>query len=184
MRPESVALPSRRVVKWLGFAAAIGIALVAGALLDRFTWNQRSPGLRGVMAVPDDRERQSGVVTHGSPWGVAETLRRLKDAFAAKGLKVFVDIDQQAEARAAGLDQPPMHLLLVGNPRSGTPVMAAVPQAGLDLPLKVLVWEGPPGETHVGLNSADYLGTRHGLAPEVLQPLRGLESLVQGVLSR
>jgi uncharacterized protein (DUF302 family) len=112
-----------------------------------------------------------------------ETLRRLKDVFAARAIKVFADIDQQAEARAVGLDQPPMHLLLVGNPRAGTPVMVTVPQAGLDLPLKVLVWAAPADETHVGLNSADYLGTRHGVATELLQPLRGLEALVREVLT-
>jgi len=119
-----------------------------------------------------DHEHPGGVVVHRSLWGIAETLRQLKDAFAARAIKVFADIDQQAEARAVGLDQPPMHLLLVGNPRGGTPVMVAVPQAGLDLPLKVLVWEASADEIHVALNSTDYLDARHGIAAELLQPLR------------
>jgi uncharacterized protein (DUF302 family) len=61
--------------------------------------------------------------------------------------------------------------------------MVAAPQAGLDLPLKVLVWEAPAGVVHVGLNSADYLADRHGLAPELVQNLRGLESLVKATLT-
>jgi uncharacterized protein (DUF302 family) len=124
-----------------------------------------------------------GVLLHRSPWSLAETLQRLQATFSAKGLKVFADIDQQAEARAVGLDQPPMHLLLVGNPRAGTPVMVASPQSGLDLPLKVLVWEATPGVVQIALNSADYLATRHGLAPELVQNLRGLELLVQALLA-
>jgi uncharacterized protein (DUF302 family) len=134
--------------------------------------------------VVDDQDHLNGVVIHRSPWGMSETLLRLTGVFAARGIKVFADIDQQAEADAVGLEQPPMHLLLVGNPRAGTPVMAAVPQAGLDLPLKVLVWEAPAGEVHVGLNSAEYLGARHRIATDLLQPLRGLEALVREVLTK
>jgi uncharacterized protein (DUF302 family) len=124
-----------------------------------------------------------GVVTLPSLWGLAETLARLRSAFAARGLKLFADLDQQAEARAAGAVQPPMHLLLAGNPRAGAPVMAAVPTAGLDLPLKVLVWEAAPGQVRVSFNSTDYLAARHGLAPELAQKLRGFEAVVTGALA-
>jgi uncharacterized protein (DUF302 family) len=132
------------------------------------------------MAEPADAH---GVVTLPSPWALAETLGRLRSAFTARGLKVFAHIDQQAEARAAGADQPPVHLLLAGNPRAGAPVMAAAPRAGLDLPLKVLVWEEAPGQVRVSFNSTDYLAARHGLAPELAQNLRGFEALVAAALS-
>ena len=124
-----------------------------------------------------------GALILRSPWALAPTLERLLAAFASKGLKVFAHIDQQAEARAVGLDQPPMHLLIVGNPRAGTPVMVAAPQSGLDLPLKVLVWESVPGIVEVGLNRADYLAERYGLVPELVRNLQGLELLVHAVLS-
>ena len=125
----------------------------------------------------------NGVVTLPSPWDLAETLGRLRRAFTARGLKLFADLDQQAEARAAGADQPPIHLLLAGNPRAGAPVMAAVPTSGLDLPLKVLVWEAAPGQVRVSFNSTDYLAARHGLAPELAQNLRGFEAVVAGALA-
>jgi uncharacterized protein (DUF302 family) len=131
-----------------------------------------------------DATPTQGIITHRSPWALEPTLQRLRAAFAAKGLKVFADLDQQAEAHAVGLDQPPVHLLLVGNPRAGTPVMVAAPQAGLDLPLKVLVWEAPPGVVQVSLNSADYLAARHGLSAEQVQGLRGLEPLVKATLTK
>ena len=98
-------------------------------------------------------------------------------------MKVFLDIDQQAEARAVGLEQPPMHLLLVGNPRAGTPLMVAAPPVGLDLPLKVLVWETPPGVVQVALNSTDYIAQRYNLTAEQVQGLRGLEGLVKATLT-
>jgi len=32
-------------------------------------------------------------------------------------------------------------VLIFGNPKLGTPIIQANPQAGLDLPIKVLVWQ-------------------------------------------
>jgi uncharacterized protein (DUF302 family) len=127
--------------------------------------------------------KSNGTVTYRSPLPFEPTLDRLRAAFAAKGLKIFADIDQQAEARAVGLDQPPMRLLLVGNPRAGTPIMTKTPLVGIDLPLKVLVWEWTPGVVEVGVNSADYLAARHGLAAAEVQGLRGLEMLISTILT-
>ncbi|HKJ60849.1 MAG TPA: DUF302 domain-containing protein, partial [Hyphomicrobiales bacterium] len=79
-----------------------------------------------------------GIVKLKSPYSFTETLQRLLDAFAEKSIKVFATIDQQAEARAFGLSMPPTVLLIFGNPKAGTPLMLANPEAGIDLPLKVL----------------------------------------------
>jgi uncharacterized protein (DUF302 family) len=127
-------------------------------------------------------DSSAGVILCKSPWPFEPTLDRLRAAFAVKGLKIFADIDQQAEARAVGLEQPAMHLLLVGNPRAGTPLMTATPLVGIDLPLKVLVWEATPGVVEVAVNRADWLAARHGLTPESVQGLRGLETLVTAIL--
>jgi hypothetical protein len=88
----------------------------------------------GELAMPSETGAANGALVLRSPWERALTVQHLLAAFASKGLTVFAHIDQQAQARSVGLDQPPMHLLLVGNPRAGTPVMLAVPQSGLDLP--------------------------------------------------
>ena len=80
------------------------------------------------------------VVTKLSPRSVADTVARLTGMIAAKGMKLFSVIDQSAEARQAGLELRETTLVIFGSPAAGTPVMAAVPLAALDLPLKVLVW--------------------------------------------
>jgi uncharacterized protein (DUF302 family) len=170
-------------MKWIGLVVTLAVGLGAGILLDRFVLPQPSSSVKGDVTMFSDKAGSHGILVHRSPWTLDQTLQRLQDAFKAKGLKVFTDIDQQAEARAVGLDQPPMHLFLVGNPRAGTPVMVAAPQSGLDLPLKVLVWEAPPGEVQVSLNSADYLAERYELTPELTQNLRGLEALVKATLT-
>lgn len=81
------------------------------------------------------------VVTVPSRLHYGETLARLKAAIHDAGATLFAEIDQQAAAVGAGLDLRPTTLLLFGNPRAGTPLMDAWPISGLELPLRMLVWE-------------------------------------------
>ena len=75
-------------------------------------------------------EVNHGIINLPSPYSVAETMDRLERLLKAKGIKVFLRIDQQQEARQAGLDMRPTELLLFGNPQAGTPIMNAAPSVG------------------------------------------------------
>jgi uncharacterized protein (DUF302 family) len=119
-----------------------------------------------------------GVVNLPSPYAFADTVHRLLTAFAEHGIRVFVVIDQQAEAAAVGLSMPPTTLIVFGNPRAGTPLMLARPQSGVDLPLKVLVSESLPGQVSVSFNAADYIIDRHALPPELASNLAPAEQLI------
>lgn len=129
-----------------------------------------------------DRIPSSGIVTLPSPYSLTETLRRLRETISAKGLTLFADIDQQAAARSVGLTMPPAHLVLFGNPKTGTPVMLAVPEAGLDLPLKAWIWEGANGTSYVTYNSPMYLASRYALPERLSAPLTGIVPLVASIL--
>lgn len=74
-----------------------------------------------------------------------ETLSILRQAIADAGNTIFADIDQSGAAAAVGLALRPTTLLVFGNPRGGTPLMDAYPEFALELPLKILVWEGSGG---------------------------------------
>lgn len=117
-----------------------------------------------------------------SPYPFADTVQRLLDAFAAKGIKVFATIDQQAEAQAVGLAMPPTTLIVFGNPKAGTPLMLANPAVGVDLPLKVLVSEATPGEVMVLFTSAAAIIERYALAAELAANLAPAERLVATLL--
>jgi uncharacterized protein (DUF302 family) len=125
-----------------------------------------------------------GVASLRSPYPFADTVQRLLSAFAERGIKVFAVIDQTAEAMAVGLAMPPMALILFGNPRAGTPLMAAEPLCGLDLPLKVLVSEAAPGEVTVSFNTTRYILERHSLSMEYLNNLEPAERLIRGTLAK
>ena len=122
-------------------------------------------------------------MTKVSPRPVADTVARLVDLLRAKGLKVFAVIDQQAEARAAGLDLRETTLVLFGNPAAGTGVIAAVPLAALDLPLKVLVWAEPGQDTSVSYTAPDVLAVRYGLSPEAAAPLAAFDGLTDALIA-
>lgn len=117
-----------------------------------------------------------GIVTKFGPRSVADTVARLIDMIAARGMKLFAVIDQSAEAREAGLDLRDTTLVIFGSPVAGTPVMEASPLAALDLPLKVLVWDDA-GQTKVSYVAPAALATRHRLSAELARPLAGIDAL-------
>ena len=75
----------------------------------------------------------------------AETLAALLAAIERHGLTVFARIDHAAAAREAGMELPAEEVVIFGNPRAGTPLMADDPQIGIELPLRMLVWNDEAG---------------------------------------
>ena len=132
--------------------------------------------------VSDGVMNESGVRAIQSQFSFVDTVQRLLDTFEGKGLRVFTVIDQQAEARNAGMQMPPTTLILFGNPKAGTPLMVDNPASGIDLPLKVLVSEATAGEVMVYLNASEYLINRHALEETYLDNLGPAEQLIAGVL--
>ncbi len=122
-------------------------------------------------------------MTKTSPRTVADTVARLVDLLGSKGVKVFAVIDQQAEARAVGLDLRETTLVVFGNPAAGTGVMAASPLAALDLPLKVLVWAEPGGATSVSYTAPSTLAARYGLTPESAAALEVVDGLTDALVA-
>jgi uncharacterized protein (DUF302 family) len=103
----------------------------------------------------------SGLVTLPSAHGAAETIARLERVLAEKGIQIFARIDHAGAAQEVGLPLRFTRVLVFGNPRAGTPLMQARQSIGLDLPLKVLVWEDEAGRAWLTYNEPAYLAQRH-----------------------
>ncbi|MGO8825996.1 MAG: DUF302 domain-containing protein [Acidimicrobiales bacterium] len=125
----------------------------------------------------------AGVVTKQSPRSVADTVARLLDLLGSKGVKVFVVIDQRAEALAVGLDLRETTLVVFGNPAAGTGVMEAAPLAALDLPLKVLVWSSGNGVTQVSYADPAVMGSRYGLRADQMAGLDVIHGLTDALVA-
>ena len=81
-----------------------------------------------------------------SRYSVSETMDRLISLVKDKGLTVFDRIDHRKGAQKVGMDMNDEELLIFGNPRAGTRIMLNDPKAGLDLPMKVLVYRDFKGK--------------------------------------
>jgi uncharacterized protein (DUF302 family) len=124
-----------------------------------------------------------GMVCLPAQGSVDDAFARLEAAVAKRGLVVFARVDFAADAAAAGIPLRPMRLLVFGNPRAGTPLLASAPTVGIDLPLKLLVWEARDGTAMVGYNTPAWIIARHGLPEEFrarLQPEQELAALAAG----
>ncbi|WP_421846351.1 DUF302 domain-containing protein [Novosphingobium sp.] len=111
-----------------------------------------------------------GLVPVASDAGYAETIKRLDKALADRGILPILRLDHAAAAASVGLSLRPLLLLLIGDPRVGTRLMQANPTAGIDLPLRLLVWESEQGETWLGYADPAWIQARHGIGdvPDVV----------------
>jgi len=125
---------------------------------------------------------QMGITVKPSKYTVTETIDRLEKIAKAKGVTTFTRIDHAGEAEKAGLKMRPTQLLILGNPKAGTPVMIAAPTSAIDLPLKALAWEDANGKVWLSFNSAEYLKQRHNIPDELVKALGAIAGLVDAAL--
>ncbi len=104
-----------------------------------------------------------GIVRVKSAYPIAETVERLKKDIADKGIKFFSEIDQAKLAADAGIMLQPSVLLIFGNPPLGTQFITANANAGLDWPVRLLVFENEKGEVWTAYTDFDWIARRHGI---------------------
>ena len=123
-----------------------------------------------------------GVVTVKSAYSVAQTVARIKKDVTKKGLMFFGVIDQAKLGNAAGNHVLPSRLVMFGNPALGTTFITANQKAGLDWPVRVLVYQAEDGSVYASYTDFDWIAKRHGItnrdkefkmATEVIQSVTG-----------
>jgi uncharacterized protein (DUF302 family) len=115
-----------------------------------------------------------GLTTVASAHDPAETANRLVAAIAAKGMAVMARVDHARAAAEVGLTLRPTEVVIFGNPRAGTGLMQAAQTMGIDLPLKVLIWQDEMGKTQFSYNEPRWLAERHGLGVGVEKTLAAM----------
>jgi uncharacterized protein (DUF302 family) len=138
------------------FTQACAAALLAFAMLTASAAPGAAEGVKPAVSA-------SGVIAAKSGYGMDETVARLKKDVAAKGITFFQEIDQAALAAKAGIELKPSVLLIFGNPPLGTQFITANPQAGLDWPVRMLVYRDADGAVWVAYTDFDWIAKRHGV---------------------
>ncbi len=101
-------------------------------------------------------------ITLKSPHSVADTADKLVAAVEGAGAKVFARVDHAAGAKAVGAELEPTVLVIFGNPKVGTPIIKADRRAGLELPIRVLIWE-ENGATTIGYDDPRNLKAKYSI---------------------
>lgn len=125
----------------------------------------------------------SGIVSKASKHSVTVTMDRFAAAAKERGFTIVARVNHAGAAAKAGLKLRPTQLLIFGNPKGGTPIMAAAPTAGIDLPLKALVWEDANGKVWLSYNSPAWLKARHDIEGAE-KPLAGMAKALAAMAAK
>ena len=126
-------------------AGLLSIYLVAGSMANR----------------ADQPTFEDGVVRVASAYAFNDTIDRVKQDIAAKGIMFFQAIDQAKLAADAGIKLNPSTLLVFGNPPLGTLFITSKPQAGLDWPVRLLVQQDDAGKVWLTYTDFAWIARRH-----------------------
>lgn len=121
----------------------------------------------------DDGE---GLIVKKSPHSVEQTVKNLKKAIGdLKPVSVLAEVDHSKNAKRVGMELRPTHLVLFGNPQLGTQLFTSNQTAGIDLPMKALVWEDAEGQVWIGYNDPAWIAERHEIEDreEVIEKMQG-----------
>ena len=127
-----------------------------------------------------------GLIAVKSPHSAKDTMDKLEGIVKQRGLNVFARIDHAGGAIKIGKTLRPTELLIFGNPQGGTPLMECAQSAGIDLPLKALVWEDASAQVWLGYNDPAFLAQRHGAAncPAVENLRKALSGIADAAVAK
>ena len=124
-----------------------------------------------------------GIVRVKSAYPLDETIARLKQDIAAKGIRFFQEIDQHKLAAEAGIKVLPSTLLVFGIPPLGTQFLNAKPEAGIDWPVRLLVQQDEKGDVWAVYTDFIWIARRHGIKESEQQPFKTASGVIASITS-
>lgn len=107
------------------------------------------------------------LVQKPSPHSVQVTMDNLAAAVEGAGARIAARVDHAAAAKTVGIDLAPNQVLIFGNPNIGSPIFVENPAAGLDLPIRVVVFEDKSGQTTIAYHDPASLAQSFGLSSDM-----------------
>ncbi len=135
------------------------VAAIALSLVSATAGMAQTPALKR----PSAPAARAGIIEVVSRHDVDTTVALLKADIAKKGIRFFDAIDQSELARSADIALARSVLLVFGNPPLGIQFLTSTPYAGLDWPVRMLVFEAADGKVHIAWTDFRYIGRRHAM---------------------
>jgi uncharacterized protein (DUF302 family) len=104
---------------------------------------------------------RDSIVAVRSAYPMAETIERLRQDIVSKGITFFTAIEQSKLAGDTGVTLPPSTLLIFGNPALGAQFITSNPLAGLDWPVRLLVFQDESGAVWTAYTDFQWIAQRH-----------------------
>jgi uncharacterized protein (DUF302 family) len=162
--------------------------IVMSARIAKLGWTAALTGLLALSSVAPTAESAAqampgdGVVKVKSAYPMAETVARLKQDVASKGIMFFLAVDQSKLAAEAGIKLNPSTLLIFGNPGLGSHFITSNPYAGLDWPVRLLVAEDDRGDVWAAYTDFAWIARRHRITDRDAQ-FKMATSVVESITS-
>ena len=105
---------------------------------------------------------QEGWIIKDSNSSVSETADKLVGIIENAPPTLFARVDHAAGAKSVDMELADSTLIIFGAPQVGTPIMQQNIMAGLDLPIRVLIWDDK-GQTKIGYLDPEALKARYSI---------------------
>lgn len=110
----------------------------------------------------------SDLQTKESSLSVDKASEKLEKLLKEKEFKLIAKVEHDKAAKKSGLELRPTRLFIFGKPQVGSQLMKNNSTIGLDLPMKILLWEDENGKSQVSYFKGSFLANRHSIENEEL----------------
>ncbi len=94
---------------------------------------------------------------------VAQNVSKLEGIIKKSGLIHFYNLDHKKNAKDINMTLRDTTVVVFGNPYMGTKLMKCNQTMGIDLPLKMLIYENFDGETKMSYTNPEYYSSKHNI---------------------
>ena len=126
---------------------------------------------------------QAGIVVKESECDVYTTAHNLQKILKSKGIKIFAKINHAANAKSINMALQPSIAIVFGKPKMGTLLMQEDPSIGLDLPLKVLIFQDKNGHTKMAYKDGNYFAKHYNIKKH-RKLLHKITNLLQNITNK
>lgn len=128
-----------------------------------------------MLAIPFAYADGNGVIKKKSQFSPKVTMDKFEAALKKKGITVVTRWAHHEKAKSAGIPLRSTELIIFGNPKLGSHFFTSRQSSGIDLPMKVLVWEDEKGDVWLAYNDPQYIADRHNITdrPKIIKKMSG-----------
>jgi len=111
----------------------------------------------------------AGLVIKERSGDFTDIYSSVRNEITSRGFTVVAEIDHSAAASSVGLTLRPTRVIIFGNPQGGTQLMLDDQRIGIDLPLKMLIYENDEGNFNVAYYDGSTLTDRYDVEVETVE---------------